>query len=297
MLRRKELIIDYLKIVLCAVLLALTYLLFVVPNRFAPAGINGVATMVQYKCGFSIGYFSLIINIPLCIFAFFKINKGFAVKSFVFSLTYSAAYLLLQLTDIGRFEYDANGVDTIFPCLIAGMLGGVVYGTCFRVNGSSGGTDIIAKYVSIKRPLMNFFWIIFALNAVVAFASLFVYTDIGADGKTIYDYKPVCLCIMYCFMSSFVGNSILRGSKTAYKFLIITPHADKLEEDILCKLHHSATRVTGYGIYSGNEKDVLVCVVNKHQIVDFKNILKNYPETFAFIETVDETVGRFDRVK
>lgn len=42
---------------------------------------------------------------------------------------------------------------------------------------------------------------------------------------------------------------------------------------------------------------MLVCVVNKHQIVEFKNILKNYPETFAFIETVDETVGRFDRVK
>ena len=144
---------------------------------------------------------------------------------------------------------------------------------------------------------MNFFWVIFALNAVVAFASLFVYTDVGADGQTVYDYKPVCLCIMYCFMSSYVGNAILRGSKTAYKFLIITPHAEKLEKDILSKLHHSATRVQGQGIYSGNEKDVLVCVVNKHQIVEFKNILKNYPETFAFIETVDETVGRFDRVK
>lgn len=298
MQNKKAIFFDYIKICICAILLALMYVLFVVKNNFAPAGINGVATMIQYKCGFSIGYFSLIVNVPLCIFAFFMIDKDFALKSLTFSVVYSFSYLLLYGTEfLQKFQYDAHGVDTIFPCLIAGMIGGLVYGICFRANASTGGTDIVAKYVSRKRPLLNFFWVTFAMNAVVAVISFFVYAERGADGNIIYDYKPVCLCVLYCFMSSFVGNAILRGQKTAYKFLIITPHREALEKEILEKLHHSATRVLGKGIYSGNDKDVLICVINKHQVVEFKNILNNYAGTFAFIETVDETVGHFLKIK
>ena len=59
-------IISYINIILVAILLALNYHIFIVENHFAPAGLNGIATMVQYKTGFSISYMSLIINIPLC---------------------------------------------------------------------------------------------------------------------------------------------------------------------------------------------------------------------------------------
>ena len=59
-------------------LYAFSYILFIVPNDFAPSGINGIAIMVQYKLNFSVGYMSLLINIPLCIFAYFFVDKGFA---------------------------------------------------------------------------------------------------------------------------------------------------------------------------------------------------------------------------
>ncbi|MBO4433250.1 MAG: YitT family protein, partial [Clostridia bacterium] len=62
-------VLSYLMIVLSALILALNYHIFIVPNNFAPAGLNGIATMVQYKVGFSIGYMSLLINIPLCFLA------------------------------------------------------------------------------------------------------------------------------------------------------------------------------------------------------------------------------------
>ena len=74
-------------------LLAFTYQLFIVKNNFAPAGINGIATMIQYKTGFSIGYMSLIINVPLCSLAYFFVNRDFAKKSLLFCLVYSFAYL------------------------------------------------------------------------------------------------------------------------------------------------------------------------------------------------------------
>ncbi len=288
-------IVDYSAICVVAALLALIYHLFIVPNRFAPAGLNGIATMVQYKLGFSIGYFSLIINIPLCIFAYFCVNKEFAIKSLTFCLTYSGVYLLLGQFDLSAIQYNANDVDTIFPCLIAGLFGGFTYGTCVRLNASTGGTDIVSKAISQKKPMLDFFWITFTINAIVAFVSLFVY---GTDGDGFQlDYKPACLCILYCFMSSFLGGRILQGHKTAYKFIVITRHAEELEEDILKHLHHSATRLYGKGVYSEDDKVVLLCVVNKHQIADFKNILKKYPGTFTLIETVNETVGNFKKIK
>ena len=150
---------EYLLMAALAVVFALNYLLFISRNGFAPAGVNGIATMVEYKTGFSVGYFSLMINIPLGIFAFFFVDKNFAVKTLVFSAVYSLSLLLFGLADLSAFQYDAQGVDTVFPALIAGSVGGFVYGLSVRCNASTGGVDIIAKYVSKVDPLVNFFWI------------------------------------------------------------------------------------------------------------------------------------------
>ena len=280
-----------------AFLFALNYELFIVKNHFAPAGINGIATMIQYKSGFSIGYFSLIINVPLCVFAYFCIDRAFAVKTAVFSVAYSVFVLLLELADLSRFQYDAEGVDTIYPVLIAGAVGGFVYGLAFRRDSSTGGADIIAKFVSKKDPLLNFFWINFAINAAIAAVSFFVYAEPNETGALQYDFKPVCLCLMYCLLSSIVGNSIIRGSKSAYRFTVITSHADEIDAEILAKLRHSATRVKATGAYSNEAREMIVCVVNKRQLIEFKNILKKYGDTFAFVETVNETIGNFSKVK
>lgn len=302
---KKELVrravLDSVVMVVLALLFALNYMLFVVKNQFAPAGFNGIATMIEYKTGFSVGYFSLIINVPLCLFAFFFIDRGFAAKTFIFSVVYSVALLVMQTERIESalvpFQYDAQGVDTIFPALIAGAVGGFVYGLSFRRNASTGGADVVAKFVSKKNPLLNFFWINFAINAVIALASYFVYGEPDGSGGMLYEYKPVCLCMLYCFLSSMVGNSIIKGSKSAYKFLIITSHTEEIEREIFLKLKHSATRIQAEGAYSRTSRDVLLCVVNKRQLIEFRDILAKYDNTFSVVETVNEIYGNFVNVK
>lgn len=288
----KQVITEALIIVLMGCLMALSYVLFVVENNFAPAGINGITVMIQAKLGFSVGYASLIVNIPLCIFAFFKVDKKFGVRTLIFCVVYSIAYLILQSVIPDTVKYNAEGVDTIYPVMISGIISGLIYGVLFRLGACSGGTDIISKYVSKVKPELNFFWVTFIMNAVVAFSSLFVYSQNG-----VLDYKPVCLCLLYCFIASFTGNMILKGNKQAYQFVIVTSNPEQIERDIIEKLHHSATRMQGYGVYSNQEKSVLFCVVNKHQIVDFQNIIKNYPDTFSYVETVNETLGNFKKIK
>lgn len=73
---------EYAAIILLAVEMAFNYQLLIVENNYAPAGLNGIATMIQYKTGFSIGYSALIINIPLCVAAFFAVEKSMQQELF-----------------------------------------------------------------------------------------------------------------------------------------------------------------------------------------------------------------------
>lgn len=298
-MNKKELLKSigvYAIIAMIAILLAFNYQLFIVENGFAPAGLNGIATMVQYKTGFSIGYMSLIINIPLCVLAYFLVDKSFAKRSLCFCLVYSFVFLYLQKLGLDAFQYDADGHDTIFPVMLSGVISGFVYGVCFRTNSSTGGTDIVSKYISKLKPELNFFWVTFILNAIVAAVSFFVYAK-PVDGTMSYDYKPVCLCVLYCFISSFIGSYIIKGTRTATKFTVITSHPEEITSDIIKELKHSATRISAVGTFSNDEKTLLICVINRHQIVDFKNILKRYDNTFSFSETVDDTYGNFKQIK
>ena len=287
----------YLALFLIAILLAFNYHLFIVKNNFAPAGLNGIATMIQYKTGFSIGYMSLLINVPLCALAYFLVDKKFAVRSLFFCLVYSFAYLGLQKLGLSSFQYDAQGHDTIFPVILSGVLSGFVYSVCFHSEASTGGTDILSKYISKNKPEWNFFYVTFVLNAIVAISSFFVYAEPTANGSALYDYKPACLCIIYCFISTFLGNHFISGTKKACKFVVITDHPDEITQDIFQKLKHSTTRINATGSYEKSSKTVLICLINRHQIVAFKNILKKYDATFSYSETVNETYGNFKHVK
>ena len=281
---------NYAKIILGAILLAFVYYIFIITNNFAPAGLNGIATMVQYKSGFSISYMSLLINIPLSVLAYFLVQKDFAIKTIVFCVVYSFSFLALQNSSLTFIQYNALGHDTIYPVIISGVLAGVVYGLCFRNNASTGGTDIVSRYINKVKPDTNFFVVTFTLNAIVAVASIFVYSQDSLN------YKPMALCIMYCFISTFVGNLLLKSTKTAYKFTIITNHEDEFIEEIRQKLYHGCTKIDAIGTYTGDKKTVLICIVNKHQLNDFQRIVSKYDNTFSYFEIVNETYGNFKHV-
>ena len=276
-------------IVVClAVVMGLSYELFVFPNAFAPAGINGLATMIQYVFHVSIGYLSLIINIPLILLAWRWVDRDFALKNLVFVVVFSAVTLVLNQVDLSAVAYHTdNGNSAILGPVAAGVISGAVYGGVIRQNGSTGGPDIIAAWVRKKRPEASLVWVIFSLNASVAVLSFFVYG---------YQFEPVILCLLYCYLSSHISDGILKGGKRALKFEVVTTQGGDLAACLLRELHHGVTVLPARGMYSEEAKDLLVCIVNRHQIVQFQEILSRFPGTFAYVSEVNETMGNFQRV-
>ena len=277
---------SYLTVAALACLMGVSYELFVFPNAFAPAGINGLATMLQYLLHIDIGYVSLLINLPLILLAWKKVDRDFARKTLAFVLVFSAVTLVLGQMDLSAIAYD-TGSSAILGPVAAGVVSGAVYGWVIRQNGSTGGTDVVAAWVRKKRPEASLVWLIFALNATVAVLSFFVYG---------YQFEPVILCLIYCYLSSSISDAILKGGKSALKFEVITRQPEALSYQLMDQLHHGVTVLQAEGMYSETPRCLLICVVNRHQVVRFQEILSQFPDTFAYVSGVNETLGNFKHI-
>lgn len=281
-------VLTYAVIVLIALVCALNYELFIFPNRFAPAGLNGICTMIQYIFGINIGYMSMIINVPLALIVYFLVSKPLAIRSMVYVGTFSFASILLDYIDLSAFVYyTESGTSAILGPLVAGIIFGSCYSLLLQASAYSGGTDFVAAIIHKYHPEKSVFFLIFAMNAVVAVASYFVYD---------YKIEPVILCILYAFTSSTVSERLTKNGRSAVRFEIITDYPQEISDAIIHKLHHSATLIPGRGMYLNKEVSMLFVIVNNNQVAKLAAICRQYPNTFAIIDPVSEVMGNFKKI-
>lgn len=276
---------TYFVIAFVAMIAAVNYELFVFPNQFAPSGINGICTMIQYLTKVSVGYLSLIINIPLAIWCYIEVSKPLALRSMVYVIVFSVGLLILDHVDLSLFAYvTENGTSKILGPLVAGIIQGYVYSILVKASAYTGGTDFISAIIHKRNPNKPFFGLSFAINSAIAIASYFVYG---------YQMEPVILCILYSFMSTTVGERLMKSGQEAISFEIVTDYPDEISKELIEKLHHSATLIPAKGMYSGRETSVLLCVVNKTQAAYVSRIVHRYPHTFAIVDPVSQILGNF----
>ena len=276
-------VLTYLVIVAIAMICALSYEVFIFPNKFAPAGLNGICTMVQYVFNISVGYLSLLINLPLAIWVYFSVSKPLALRSMVYIITFSVALLVLDRVDLSAFAYSGESSVILGP-LVGGIINGACYSQLLKASAYTGGTDFIAALIHKNHPEKSIFGLIFTMNAAVAVLSYFVYD---------YKMEPVILCILYSFASSTLSERVVKSGRTAVRFEIVTDHPQELCDAIIHKLRHSATLIPAKGIYSGRETNVLICIVNKTQVAALSAIIRRHSNTFAVISQVNEVMGNF----
>lgn len=279
---------TYLVIAMVALIASVNYELFVFPNQFAPSGVNGICTMIQYVTGISVGYLSLLINVPLAIWCYIEVSKPIALRSMVYVITFSLGLLLLDHVDLSSFAYATeNGTSKILGPLVAGVIQGYVYSILVKASAYTGGTDFVSAIIHKRSPEKSVFGISFTLNAVIAAGSYFVYG---------YQMEPVILCILYSFMATNVGERLMKSGRSAIAFEIVTDYPDEISRDIIRDIHHTTTLIPGKGMYSGRETSVLLCVVNKTQVAAVNRIIRQYPNTFAIVNPVSEILGNFRKL-
>lgn len=263
-----------------AVISALGLHVFVYPSDFAPSGVDGISTILQELTGLNAGIFNFAINLPLLIAAWFILNKRYVIYTVCYTTLTSA--LLIVLAEVGMYQY-VTETDLIIPAIFGGIAQGLT-SLMLRIGGSAGGVDVAACMIQKKMPHKNVEKIIAFLSYVVVAVSYFVYWDVNS----------IILSVIEIFVCEKVTASVLRTSRSAVEFKIVTDDPRTICDEILYRLHKSATVLDGKGIFSDGNKSVILCVVSYRQIPRLLDIVDAHPGSFAYYSDVMGVRGRFD---
>lgn len=273
----------------CAALVSVVSLhTFVVPAEFAPSGIEGICTLLYALTGINLGWFKLLINIPLMILAWVFLNKKYVIYVIFFTLMDSLGVVLLESIHFYVFiPKDIAVAQAVGYRLLSAIFSGVMLGLCvglmLKIGYSSGGVDIIACLVHKKKPHFNIERIISVFGYSIVALSYFVY----------WDLTSILLSVIQIFVGEWTITGILRKERYAIEVKVITKEPEKIRDEILYKHKHSATIVQSKGLYTNEGNYMVISVMNSRDIPEFMNTMKQHPDTFVYFTDGVRVQGDF----
>lgn len=265
---------TYFLIVIGSLLTALGLNLFLVPNRIAAGGVTGFATVLYHLFGFPVGITSLALNLPLFGAAVLILGRSFGFK------TLFSTILLSVAIDATAFLEPVSR-DLLLCALFGGGLSGLGLGLVFRQNATTGGTDLLAR---IMHRFVSFIsigqWLLVADLGVAVFA------------MTVFkNYELGLYALVALFVNTWVVDSVLLGVNYTKAAYIISDHSELISGRLL-QLPRGVTALKGQGTFTGKDKNVLLCVLRKREIMTLRRIVSEVdPDAFIFITDAREVFG------
>ena len=276
----------YFSIAIGSGLVAVGINIFLYPYKIAPGGITGLATIINYMInGFlPLGVIILLLNLPLFIAGIIKLGWRFMLRTLYATIVMSVVIDLSApyLTNLGDYFLNGAETDLILFAFFGGLIVGVGMGLIFRMNATTGGTDLIAELlrrsginVTMGQAIM-IFDVIIVIMAGVYFQSLML----------------ALYAIIAVLVTSKVIDSILEGFSFAKGAFIISSQSELISKRITEELGRGLTGLQGTGKYTGDNKEILFCVVRAKYIPDIKRIVKESdPVAFVVVTNVHEVLG------
>lgn len=252
----------------------LGYRLYLIPNNVAPGGFTGIGQIVNHLFPVvGVGMVNLILNVPLFVLSLRSMGLGFGLRSLLSSVALS---LLLDYLPV-----PAMTDDVLLSAVFGGVLCGAGFGLVLRGHATTGGSDMLASIVHRHVPALKVSVCLFATDATVVIASGFVFDAAAA---------------MYALISVFVMNvvidQVLEGPGLARSHIIITTHGNEIAERILKELDRGVTALDAKGMYSGEDRTMLLCVVSRLEAVRLRAVVFSVdPRAFVIVQNVHEALG------
>ena len=261
-------------IIIGAICSGLAFGLFLVPNRIVPGGVSGLAALLTIRFGWPTGLLILLINAPMLLFSIRDLGMEFVCYTLFTVAVMSAAadwVRVLSLTD-----------DILLASLFGGLLSGAGFGLMLRGGGNSGGTLLAARLLQRRLPHISLAWLSFGFDClVVGFSAVVVNLEAAM-------YAMICL-----FLSAKVMDWVAEGLSNAKSAYIISDKEEMIAGRIFREIGHGVTRLEAVGMYSGQKRGVLLCIVgNARELLQLKDIVKEEDESaFVFVNDVHEVLG------
>ncbi len=257
---------------------AISIRMFTAPNHIAPGGISGISTMINYLSGWPIGILSLLLNIPLFLWAIIDIGYRLVLKTIFATVFVSAGIDLFGLV-IKPYEG-----SPMLAAIFGGCIEGIGLSLIFLRGATTGGTDLVARLLGRRVRFLSMGKLMLAVDFLVVLASGFVYRSIESALYAMIDI----------FVSSKLIDAILYGTDvgTGKVLFIISDQSREIAERILREMDRGVTILNSRGAYTGKEGEVLLCAVHRYEVAKVKDIVRSVDRrAFLIVGDAGEIAG------
>lgn len=262
-------------IVVGTLLLAVATNGIIIPNKLLSGGVNGISILLHFLFNFKVSLLVILLNIPIFILGFLFLRKTYLAYSLLGMLMLS---FWLEVTS--NLIIPAGNILSIV--LIGGTLHGIGTGLIFKHDGSTGGTDIIAKIIN-QHFSINMATTTFAINVLILVLSIYF-----------FNIDMAVLTISTMFVSSKITNFAVDGLNRKRTLYIITDskHFETLSHELLTALNRGVTMIPAIGAYTSDTKYILFTTVSMREVAKAKQIVLSIdPKAFMTVTETSQVIG------
>lgn len=274
-LRLKKYSFELFQIILGTLLMASAVSLFLLPNQLSSGGFTGIATITYYLFKLPMGIAIIILNIPLFILSFMKKGKIFVIKGIL-----GTVFLSVFIDILDKFSPLTE--DRFLACIYGGIIMGLGTSIILKANASTGGTDMLAYVIREYKPTYRT-------------GSLMVIIDVSIIILNVIFFKEIEIGLYSAITIYLMGKIIdivFEGINFTKLIYIISDKYWDISKKIMEEEERGITGIYAKGMYTNEEKMMLLCVASRNQIMRIKQISKKIdPRAFVIISNARETFG------
>ena len=266
---------EYGLIVVGSILYVISVKSFAAPMQIPSGGVSGIALLTNYLWNLPIGVVTMALNIPLLLAGFKGLGRDFFCKT-MFMIVFSSI-----LTDMAGFLPVFEG-DILLAAIFGGILKGVGYGLIIRTGGTSGGVDVIGKF------MYKHFSVQMGTTSMTVNVGVLLLSAFGLGSLELLMYG-----IIMQYAVSNMTDMVVYGSDHQKKTLMVTKRPREVADALMERIGHGVTALEGQGMYTGEERLVLMCVIRPHEANAVKKLVLEIDDTaFIMLSDVNEVLGR-----
>ena len=271
----KKIVIETIGTVVGALIMAIATSLFLLPNQLSSGGFAGIATIIYYFLKIPMGTTILAFNIPLFLFAGYKLGKSFLIKSIIGTTTFSIAIDILdKLTPLTH--------DRFLACIYGGIIIGLGTAIILKANSSTGGSDLISMLVKKYNPDIRTSNVIIIVDTIIVGLNVLFFKEIE-----IGLYSAIAIYLMGKMI-----DIIFEGIYFTKLVIIISNKSQEISENIGDKIGKGTTGLFGKGMYTNEHKTILMCAASRGDVARVKQTARKIdPKSFIIIANAREVVG------
>lgn len=246
---------------------------FLVPARLGEGGLSGIALLVHYATGLPVSLVYLLLNVPLFAFGWWGIGRAFILRTGLATLLVTLA---LRLTEGVAFPVG----EPLLASLYGGAFIGTGIGLLFRAGASSGGIDIVARFLKERYGIGIAETFLVVDSLVLAAIGL----TLGAD-TALYS-------ILVTFLGGRLADIVQEGPLRAKSAWIITTRPRDVAQAVTTRLGRGATLLRATGAWTGEERAVVMVVLNRRELARLKQLIRDIdPHAFVAVTDAAEVLG------